>query len=104
MRFWIDFPSSPMDSLKLPKNFNLSKENMKATLEAFKAGKSVADVTWKVFHVVAPASVSQTPAPAFARALTPAAGGFRSTASKASSPNKTPTSAKSSVAPKRTSR
>lgn len=63
-----------MDSLKLSKNFNLSRESMKAMLEAFKTDKFVADVTREVFHAVAPASVSRTPAPISARALTPAAG------------------------------
>lgn len=34
-----------MDNIKFPKNFSLSWESMKATLDTFKAGKIVADVT-----------------------------------------------------------
>lgn len=41
-----------MDKIKLSKNFTLSRESMKATLAAFKANKSVADVTREVFHIV----------------------------------------------------
>lgn len=61
------FPAStsPMDNIKLPKNFILSREcmkatieAMKATLEAFKADKSMADVTREVFQVFALASAS----------------------------------------------
>lgn len=33
-----------MDTIKLPKNFTLSRESMKATLAAFKSNKTMADV------------------------------------------------------------
>lgn len=81
-----------MDTLNLPKNFNLSRENMKATLEAFKADKSVADMTRKVFN-----SVSQTSAPASTRFLAPVAGSSRYIVLKASALDKMPTSAKYSA-------
>lgn len=39
-----------MDKIRLPKNFTLSWEGMKATLAAFKANKSMVDMTREVFH------------------------------------------------------
>ncbi|KAG8653903.1 hypothetical protein MANES_05G079850v8 [Manihot esculenta] len=41
--------SVPMDSIKLSKNFTLSRESIKETLAAFKVNKSTADVTKEVF-------------------------------------------------------
>lgn len=96
--------TSPMENLKLPKNFTQSRESMKAMMEAFKAGKFVANVIRKVFQVVAPASASRTPTSASTWALTSAVGGSRSIASKASTPGKALASAKSLTAPKRTSK
>lgn len=43
-----------MDKIKPPKNFTMSRENMKATLEAFKVGRSVVDVTCEIFHAISP--------------------------------------------------
>lgn len=60
----------PMGSIKLFKNFTLCRESMKATLATFKANKSVADVTQKVFQVVDLASLAYRFAPALAPSLT----------------------------------
>lgn len=43
-----------MDKIKFPKNFTLSIENLKETLLVFQANKSIAEVTWEVFHVTTP--------------------------------------------------
>lgn len=88
----------PMDNIKLQKNFTLFRESMKVTLDAFKAGKTMADVTQEVFQVMAPT------APALTLALVPVDGGSRSIASRASIPAKVPTSSKSPAAPKTASR
>lgn len=46
--------SASMDKIKPLKNFTMSRENMRATLEAFRAGRSVADVTREVFQAISP--------------------------------------------------
>lgn len=91
-----------MDNTRLPKNFTLSRESMKAMLEAFKASKSAANVTREVFQVVAPASVSWTPALAPALVLASIVGGSHSAASKASALAKVSASTKSPAASKHT--
>lgn len=89
-----------MDNLKLLKNFTLSWESMKATLDAFKTGKIVANVTWEVFQVVAPTVANRTTILAPTLALVLVAGGSRSAASRASISAKALASSKSPVAPK----
>ncbi|XP_043811749.1 uncharacterized protein LOC122723509 [Manihot esculenta] len=87
----------PIDNIKLPKNFSMSWESMKAMLDAFKAGKTVADVILEVFQVVAPAAVNRTIVPALTLALVPTAEGSQSAASRASILAKAPASAKSPI-------
>lgn len=89
-----------MDNLKPPKNFTLSRESMKATLDAFKAGKTVANVTGEVFQAVAHAAAIWTTTPTLAPTLAfvPAIGSSQSVASRASIPAKVPTSSKSPAA------
>lgn len=63
----------PMGTIKLPKNFALSKKSTKETLVAFKANKSIADVIREVFQATAPTSSvrhsTTTPAPSLALVL-----------------------------------
>lgn len=55
--------SVPMDTIKLPKNFTLSRESMKETLAAFKANKSIFDMTCEVFQAATLALSAQRSAP-----------------------------------------
>ena len=48
----------PMDKIKPPKNFVLSWESMRAALDAFRAGQSVADATRKVVQIISPRSAN----------------------------------------------
>lgn len=93
-----------MDNIKLSKNFFLYRKSMRATLVAFKANKTVADMTLEVFQVMDPAAVNRSTTPAPTLALVPAAGGSRSAASRTSIPAKVPTPTKSLAAFKLTSK
>lgn len=75
---------------------------MKVTLAAFKANKTVADVTQKVFQAVDPVAANRSTAPAPTLALVPTVGGSRSTISRMSIPAKASISAKTLAAPKQT--
>lgn len=93
-----------MDKMKSPRNFTMSRENMKAILEAFKAileafkvGRSVVDMTHEFFHAVSPTVASRTVALVSSRALVPVVKGFRSAASRAFTQGKAPGSFKSSA-------
>lgn len=95
-----------MDKIKLPKNFTLSQENIKDTLAAFKANKSVAQVAREVFQVMAPVSSAHpsahTPTPSLAFVLV--SGGSHSAASRTSVPSKMPASSKAPAASKEVSK
>lgn len=91
-----------MDNIKPPKNFTLSWESIKAMLDAFKAGRTVADVTREVFQVIAPTSAGWTTAPIPALALASIARGSHSTDSRAFVPAKAPASTKCPAASKLT--
>lgn len=39
-----------MDKIKFPKNFNLFRENINEIVSAFRANKSIVDITREVFH------------------------------------------------------
>lgn len=88
----------PMDTIKLPKNFILSRESIKETLSTFKANKSIADVTREVFQTAAPASSARhsTPTPT----LVPMSRGSHSATSRMSVPPKALASFKVAPAPK----
>lgn len=64
-----------MDTIKLSKNFILSRESMKATLAVFKVNNTVADVTREVFQAVDLAAMNRSTAPTPTLVLMPAAGG-----------------------------
>lgn len=94
--------STSVEKMKPLKNFTMSRENMRATLKDFLAGRSVADVTREVFHAISPPVADRTtpPAPASSQALVLAPKGSRSVASKASTQGRTTGSSKSPAAPK----
>ncbi|XP_021616555.1 nucleolar and coiled-body phosphoprotein 1-like [Manihot esculenta] len=62
--FWlvqaVQASEAPMDKIKPLKNFVLSRESMRAALDAFRAGQSVADMTREVAQVISPKSVGRT--------------------------------------------
>lgn len=91
-----------MGTIKLPKNFTLTRESMKETLAAFKANKSVVDVTREVFQATAPAPLARhsTPTPTPSLALVWVLGGSRSVASRTLVPPKAPAASKASPASK----
>lgn len=79
----------------------MSRENLKATLEAFRAGRFVADVSREVFQAISPPVDGWTTSPALASswALLPASKSSYSVASKASTQCRTPGSSRSLVTP-----
>lgn len=91
-----------MDKIKLPKNFTLSRENMKDTLAAFKTNKSISNVAREVFQAAAsvssilPSVHALTPS----LALLPMLEGSYSTAFRISVPPKTSAFSKALAAPK----
>lgn len=89
-----------MDKIKFSKNFTLSRENLKDTLVAFRANKSVADVAQEVFHAATLTSSvwasTCTLVPSLALVLI--SGGSHSVASRTSVLSKTPTSSKTPAA------
>lgn len=91
-----------MDKTKLSKNFTLSQENIKDTLAAFKANKSIADETREVFQAATLVSSAhpsaRTPAPSLALVLM--SRGFRFAASRTSVPFKMLASSKALATPK----
>lgn len=89
-----------MEKIKPPKNFTMSRENMKATLEAFRAGRSVADVTQEVFHAISPIVAGWIATFASSRVLVLVMKGFRFVASRASTQGKALSSSKSPAAPR----
>ncbi|XP_043807316.1 uncharacterized protein LOC122721962, partial [Manihot esculenta] len=83
-----DLPDSPWkDKVKPPKNFVLSRESMRAALDTFRAGRSMADTTREVAELISPMSVGRSmhPVPASSRAPRSSSKGSRSGVSKSSS-------------------
>ncbi|XP_021594454.1 neural cell adhesion molecule 1-like [Manihot esculenta] len=91
-----------MDTIKLPKNFTLSYKSMEATLVAFKASKTVVDVTWEVFQAADPATMTRRAALTPSFALVPVAGSSHSAVSRMSVPSKASALAKTPSSPKQT--
>ena len=79
-----------MDKIKPPKNFTLSRESMKAALDAFRAGRSMSKATQEVAQVISSRSAGRPAAPALAPSLAsrPSSKGPHSRASKPSGHNK----------------
>lgn len=60
-----------MNSIKFPKTFIMFWKSMKVTLAAFKANKTVANVTREVFQATSPAFAARRSTPASAPTLAP---------------------------------
>lgn len=91
-----------MDKIKPSKNFILSRESMRAVLDAFQASLSVADATQEVAHSISPQAAGRVvpPTPASSRALVPVSKDSHSRAPKASSRSQTHSSSRSPTVPK----
>lgn len=89
--------SLPMDKIKPPRNFVLSQENMRAALDAFRAGMFVADTTREITYAISARAAGRIvpPASASSRSLGSAPKDSHSGAPKAPSLSRTPMSSKS---------